>query len=114
MPESDPLDQLLNALVADQVWRSRDQARMAGLSTADAEATLRLEAWRLLAQLLQERYDGLWPESESWLTVVSCLLECDTPEATSLTTQLINAGWLDHACQPTAAGRKSAGLPPEN
>ncbi|MGE3727918.1 MAG: hypothetical protein AB7I41_20340 [Candidatus Sericytochromatia bacterium] len=107
---ADAVENLLNALVADQVWRSEEAARAQGQSSEEIAQTLLEESWRMLVLLIRELYDTIWPESESWEPVVSHLLECSEAEAGALSRQLIAAGWLDRAYQPTGAGLWQAGL----
>jgi hypothetical protein len=107
---ADAVDNLLNALVADQVWRSEEAARAQGQSAEEIAQTLLEESWRMLVLLIRELYDTIWPESESWEPVVSHLLECSEAEASALSRQLIAAGWLDRDYQPTGAGLWQAEL----
>ncbi|MBT9545106.1 MAG: hypothetical protein IV090_06930 [Candidatus Sericytochromatia bacterium] len=107
---ADAVDNLLNALVADQVWRSEEAARAQGQNAEEIAQTLLEESWRMLVLLIRELYDTIWPESESWEPVVSHLLECSEAEAGALSRQLIAAGWLDSSYQPTGAGLWQAGL----
>lgn len=107
---ADALENLLNALVADQVWRSEEAARAQGQSEAEIAQTLLTEAWRMLVLLIRDRYDTIWPEKESWEPVVSHLLECSEAEAHGLSLQLVAAGWLSEGYQPTGAGLWQAGL----
>lgn len=107
---ADAVENLLNALVADQVWRSEEAARAQGQSPEEIAQTLLAESWRMLVLLIRELYDTIWPESESWEAVVSHLLECSATEAQALSQQLVRAGWLDSDYQPTGAGLWQAGL----
>jgi hypothetical protein len=107
---AEAVDNLLNALVADQVWKTEDQARNAGQSSAEIEQTLLAESWRMLVLLIRTHYDSLWPESESWVLVISHLLQCSESEGLGLSEQLIQAGWLDGDFQATGLGLWQVGL----
>lgn len=108
--EGDPLDQLLNALVADQVWRTEDKARSEGLSESEIRLTLLQESWRLVVLMLRDRYDSLWPDPDMFETVLQVLLQCEAQDSQLLCREFIGAGWLNAEYQITGAGLWIAGL----
>lgn len=110
---SDPqegLEDFLNTLVADQFWRAEARARSEGLSQEAFEQNLWSESWKIVARMIWERYDTLWPEDESLSAVLAHILQLDLEEGQSLRQAFEQAGWLDSEGQITALGLQTTGL----
>lgn len=101
----DPLDHLLNNLIADQIAQLYQRTHAQGHGgDSEYRETLIRESWLMIVQLLQDRYDDLWPDQDMLVPVLVHVLQCEETEAAALCQQFKLKGWLDQECQPTEQG----------